>query len=263
MKRLLFLFTLSAILLQSCIAPQDRHNQDHLLYATIWYQRSPEQKALYYQGFNIATRQLEEYVRKASAKPKAVVVDIDETMLDNSPFEVQEIIDNTEFNDKSWHEWCALAKAEALPGAVEFTKYCESIGVEVFYISNRKTDESASTLKNLDSLGFAYARPENLYLKENESSKASRMRRVSDKFDIVMLIGDNLNDFSEVFEERGDDWGISLVEQYRNEFGSRYIILPNPMYGAWEKSIYKSNGVSDMKKEKLRLMSLKGYNTRP
>jgi 5'-nucleotidase (lipoprotein e(P4) family) len=109
--------------------------------------------------------------------------------------------------------------------------------VTLFYVSNRKTNELDATIKNLDSLGFAFAKPEYFLLKESESSKKARREKISEKYDIVMLVGDNLCDFSEAFESRGDDWGVSLVEQYKNEFGKRYIILPNPMYGDWERAL--------------------------
>ncbi len=261
MKRLLVIASIIAVvLLFVCFSfTNNKVNQDHLIYATTWYQNSPENQALYYQGFNVAKMRLEQFAKVKSEKPKAVVVDIDETMLDNSPFQAQEIIDNKEFSSEFWNEWSQLGKAKALPGAKEFSKYCDSLGVALFYISNRKTNELGATLKNLDSLGFAFAKPEYFLLKENESSKKARREKISEKFDIVMLVGDNLNDFSEVFESRGDDWGKSIVKEYKNEFGNRFIILPNPMYGEWEKNIYKTRGLSPEQMYELRKQSAKGF----
>lgn len=234
-------------------------SQDHLLYATIWFQRSPEMKAIFYQGYNLATMRLAEFTKLKTAKPKAVVVDIDETMLDNSPFEAQQIIDNSGYTAERWRKWTSLAKANALPGAVEFTNFCDSLGVEVFYVSNRKVTEVDVTVKNLDSLGFSFARTENMLFKEEVSSKKSRRDKISEKFEIVLLIGDNLNDLSEVFENRGVDWGASVVEQNRKEFGNRFIMLPNPMYGNWENSIFKgSDSLSDYQKREARLKVIYG-----
>lgn len=260
MRKSILVIAIAAIALVGCQNKAKQEvNQDHLIYATLWYQNSPENQAMYYQGFNIAKMQLTKFTLVKSNKPKAVVVDIDETMLDNSPFQAQEIIDNKEFTSEFWNEWSQLGKAKALPGAKEFSKFCDSLGVTLFYISNRKTTELDATLKNLDSLGFAFAKPEYFLLKEDESSKKARREKVSEKFDIVMLIGDNLNDFSEVFESRGDDWGVSLVEQYKNEFGSRYIILPNPMYGEWEKNLYKTRDLTAEQKYELRKNGAKGF----
>jgi len=257
------LLVFSAILIASCARNEDSKmtisSQENLVNATIWFQRSPEMKALYYQGYNIARYKLNEFVKQKTAKPKAVVVDIDETMLDNSPFEAQEIIDNSGFTPESWKKWSAMAKAKALPGAVEFTHFCDSLGVEVIYISNRKIDEVDVTIKNLDSLGFSFARKENMIFRENVSSKKSRRDMISEKFEIVLLIGDNLNDLSEVFENRGLDWGTSVVEQNRKEFGNRFIVLPNPMYGDWEKNIFSSKDtLNQNQKRAARLKVISG-----
>lgn len=174
MKRLLIPFALVALLLQGCCNRQEpATNQDHLLYATIWFQSSPEAKALYYQGFNIAKMQVAEFTKQKGEKPQAVVVDIDETMLDNSPFQAQEVIEDRGFSSDFWFEWTKLGRAKAVPGAVEFSKYCQSLGIEIIYISNRKLNETEATLRNLDSLGFAYAIPQNLLFKDKESSKKS------------------------------------------------------------------------------------------
>lgn len=260
MKNLFTTFALIALMLQGCNCKQEpEFNHDYLAYATIWFQKSPEAKALYYQGFNVAKMQVAEFAKQKGDKPQVVVVDIDETMLDNSPFQAQEVIENRDFSSDFWFDWTKLGRASAVPGAVEFSKYCESLGIEIMYISNRKTNELEATLHNLDSLGFAYARQQNMYFKETESSKKARRQKVSENYDIIMLIGDNLNDFSEVFENRGDDWGVALVNQYSEEFGRRFIILPNPMYGEWEQSMYKSYSKTPAEKQQIRLNTLDGF----
>lgn len=257
----LLLAAFTFLLLSSCKTNSEKEsfNQDHLIYATIWYHNSPEMKALYYQGFNIAGERLKQIIKTKTAKPKAVVVDIDETMLNNSPFQAQEIIDNKEFSSEYWNEWSQLARAEATPGAVEFSKLCDSLGIPIFYISNRKVNEFDATLRNLDSLGFAYAKPEFIMLRENESSKKARREKVMENYEIVLLIGDNLNDFSEVFEDRSNNWGIPTVEEFKKEFGNRFIILPNPMYGAWEKNIYPYRGMQPAQLDSARRSVLKGF----
>jgi 5'-nucleotidase (lipoprotein e(P4) family) len=239
---------------------EGKQSQDHFLYATIWFQRSPEMQALYYQGYNMASLRLAEFVKQKTAKPKAVVVDIDETMLDNSPLEAQVIFNKAEFTPELWKKWSSMAKAKALPGAVEFSHFCDSLGVEVIYISNRKIDEVDVTVKNLDSLGFAFARKENMFFRDKVSSKRERRDKVSEKYEIVMLIGDNLNDLSEVFENRGVDWGKSVVEHNKKEFGNRFIMLPNPMYGEWEKNIFKaSDSLNWAQKNAARLRVIYGF----
>lgn len=259
--RIIYAVLAISISLSSCKPVQEEkiNNQDHLIYATIWYQNSPEMRALYYQGFNIAGERLRQLSKTKTSKPKAVIVDIDETMLNNVRFQAQEIIDNREFSGDFWNEWSQLGKAEALPGAVDFSKLCDSLGITLFYISNRKSNESEATLRNLDSLGFAFAKPEFLLLRDNESSKKARREKVMEKYEVVLLIGDNLNDFSEVFENRTENWGLPAVEAFKSEFGKRFVLLPNPMYGDWEKNIYPKRGMTPGQQDSARRSLLKGF----
>ena len=264
MKTARIILIIGVLFLASCARREEPKavvsSQENLANATIWFQRTPEMKALYYQCYNLAELRLASFVKQKTSKPQAVVVDIDETMLDNSPFEAQQILGSTGYTPEFWKKWTSLAKAKAVPGAVEFSHYCDSLGVAVIYISNRKTDELESTIKNLDSLGFAFAKKEYMFFKEDVSSKKTRRDKVSEKYEIVMLIGDNLNDLSEVFEKRGVDWGVGIVEQNKKEFGNRFILLPNPMYGDWEKNIYDPGyDQTPEQKRELRLKAIYGF----
>jgi len=264
MKTARIILIIGVLFLASCARREEPKavvsSQENLANATIWFQRTPEMKALYYQCYNLAELRLASFVKQKTSKPQAVVVDIDETMLDNSPFEAQQILGSTGYTPEFWEKWTSLAKAKAVPGAVEFSHYCDSLGVAVIYISNRKTDELESTIKNLDSLGFAFAKKEYMFFKEDVSSKKTRRDKVSEKYEIVMLIGDNLNDLSEVFEKRGVDWGVGIVEQNKKEFGNRFILLPNPMYGDWEKNIYDPGyDQTPEQKRELRLKAIYGF----
>lgn len=250
MKRLILAVIASTILLGcSNLVSDSKHNmeQENLTLATIWYQNSPEVKALYYQGFNIAKERVLEFKQTESVKPKAVVVDIDETMVDNSSFQGKMIKTGKPFTPEMWSEWVSLEKAEALPGAVEFSQFCKAEGVEVIYLSNRTLDELDATMRNMQKLGFAFINPENFYLKDETSKKENRREQVAEKFEIILLLGDNLNDFAEVFENRTNNWGVSVVDEQREQFGRRFIAFPNPMYGDWEKNIYNYERVENEK----------------
>jgi 5'-nucleotidase (lipoprotein e(P4) family) len=239
-------------------------SQDKLVMAVAWYQNSAEMAALYFQGFNMAGQRLDEAVaRNQAGKPLAVVVDIDETMLDNSPFETQ-IINNADFAT-GWKNWTTKASAKALPGALEFANYAKSKQVDIFYITNRDDSERAGTLKNLQNEGFPYATEDHLLTKSdlsattgNTSSKAGRRSKVAENHEIILLIGDNLNDFSEMFENRSSNDGKDAVANNRKLFGQKFIVLPNPMYGAWEKPLYDyREGLSDTEKTRLLKSKLK------
>ena len=243
MKRIFGIAVIACTLLLVASKPvgkdQEAAASDYLIQAVLWYQSSPEMQALYLQGFNMAKMNLASFVKDRKDKPQAVVVDIDETMLDNSPFEGRLIHTGKSFKPEIWKEWSDQAKAKAVPGAVDFTKFAKSLGVAVIYISNRDTSEMSSTLKNLNNVGFEFASKENMFFKTNESSKDARRRLVSEKYEIVMLIGDNLSDFNTVFDKRDGTSEFTRLNELKSQFGYRYIVLPNPTYGDWEKPITK------------------------
>jgi 5'-nucleotidase (lipoprotein e(P4) family) len=186
-----------------------------------------------------------------------VVLDIDETVLDNSPYQAWQVHENKPFNEQEWSRWVNLARAEPLPGAVEFTRYADSLGAEVFYISNRTVNEMGPTLVNMRKYGFADADSTHLLLKETVSSKIERRARIEKNYEILVLVGDNLADHSGIYETRGIGLGFSSVEADKDLFGTKYIILPNPMYGNWLSEIMKqSEGTTT--RDKLVKM-LKGF----
>ncbi|MDX9728115.1 MAG: 5'-nucleotidase, lipoprotein e(P4) family [Bacteroidales bacterium] len=216
-------------------------DQDHLILATLWFQKSAEMRALYYQCFRSAEIALAENMAWAGrTKPAAVVLDIDETLLDNSPFQGWQVLEKKEFNNDDWFRWVELAQAKPLPGAVEFTRYADSLGVEVFYVSNRTVQEMGPTIENMSAWGFVNADSTHMLLKETTSSKVERRAHIENEFEIILLVGDNLADLSGAYEKRGADFGFGTVDADRQLFGTKYIVLPNPMYGNWLNDLMRS-----------------------
>ncbi len=227
-------------------------DQDHLILATLWFQKSAEMRALYYQCFRSAEIALAENLAWAGrTKPGAVVLDIDETLLDNSPFQGWQVLEKKEFNNDDWLRWVELARARPLPGAVEFTRYADSLGVEVFYVSNRTVQEMGATIENMAALGFVNADSTHMLLKETASSKVERRALIEKDYEILLLVGDNLADHSGIYDKRGSDNGFAAVDADRRLFGTRYIVLPNPMYGAWLSELLKKTE-GQTEKDKLR-----------
>lgn len=217
-------------------------NQDPLILSVLWFQKSPEMLAMYYQCYNNATKSLVEKLKSPVAKmPKAVVMDIDETILDNSPVEAVQVIKNIPYSDSLWKRWTDAAIAEPLPGALEFVLFAKSQGVEVFYVSNRTNKDALnSTLTNLKNKGFPFADTLHLVLKTTTSFKEERRKSIAADYDILLFIGDNIGDFDSVFDNRDNDLGIGAVTQNKNKFGDSFIILPNPMYGPWINASIKN-----------------------
>jgi 5'-nucleotidase (lipoprotein e(P4) family) len=209
--------------------------------AVLWTQNSGERIALAYQAFALARIQLDKDLRTnhKSAKRRAVIVDIDETVLDNSRYQATQVKNHQSFSQETFTAWANREEATAIPGAVEFLKYAASKGVRVFYITNRIGVEREATAANLKKLGFPDVTDQTLMVKTDSSSKESRRLSVDAKYRIVLLMGDNLNDFAEVFEQsKTVESRMAAVEQNRDKFGARFIVLPNPMYGDWENAIY-------------------------
>ena len=210
-------------------------DQDHLIMSVLWFQKSAEMRALFLQGYNVASVRLKELAAlPGDGKPRAVVADLDETVLDNSPFEAWQISTGKGFTDENWKMWTDRAEALPLPGALDFFRLADSLGVEVFYVSNRSVDDAFdSTLQNLRKYGFPFADSAHLMLKTNTSSKVPRRSEIMATHDIILLLGDNLSDLDGLFESRGADYGFGTVDSLVNLFGNRYIVFPNPMYGSW------------------------------
>ncbi len=228
----------------------EKADNEHFLLATLFQQKAAEKRALSYQAFNMAKFMLDGEMRRAGLTKKlAVVVDIDETVLDNSPFQAKCILENTDY-PKYWDEWCELANAEPLAGSVEFLNYAKSKGVEVFYITNRKIKLFDATIKNLKEKDFPFADKEHLLMKTDKSDKEPRRNIVRKNHEIVLFMGDNLGDFIHVFNNKNIEERFSLTDSLRNEFGRKFILLPNPMYGSWVDELFESN--YDLSKEEMK-----------
>ena len=240
----------------SSVSAQNVDNE-HQVGGILWTQTSGEWKALAYQAFAIARLRLDQDLRANRNRRirRAVIVDVDETVLDNSPYQAMTVKTRTAYESKSWHGWCEKAEARAIPGAVEFLRYANSRGVRVFYVSNRRETEKQCTAQNLKNVGFPDVSDETVLVRVDVSSKQPRRDNIAKKHRVVLLIGDNLNDFAEVFEKsKTIETRLAATEQNKANFGTRFIVIPNVMYGAWEEAMYgdPSKLTEEQKAEKRR-----------
>ena len=224
------------------------------LNAVVWTQTSVEYEASALQAYRTASRQLDaaladpawtaaiEQTSGASQLPPAVVLDVDETVLDNSPFQARAVRDHTSYSEEAWNRWVAEARARAIPGAKEFTQYAAQKGVAVFYITNRMSEVEAPTRANLQSAGFPLDPKVDTVLSRGErpewaaSGKGPRRAYVAASHRILLLIGDDLGDFvvnaSGTVDERR-----TRTAPNSEWWGLRWIMLPNPTYGSWERAL--------------------------
>jgi 5'-nucleotidase (lipoprotein e(P4) family) len=264
MRSLIRQSSLALVLIAICSAAAfaQKPDNEYQVGAIIWTQTSAEKAALAYQAFSLARLRLDQDFRANRNRrvKRAVIVDVDETVLDNSFYQAQLVKEQKPFEAKTWTEWCNRAQAKALPGAVEFLRYANSRGVRVFYITNRRVAEKDGTARNLKALGFPDVSDDTLLVRTDGSSKEPRRLSVAAKYRIVLLMGDNLNDFAEVFEQsKTIDSRLSAAEQNQQQFGARFIVLPNPMYGAWEDAVYRDGRLTEEQKAEKRRAVLKGY----
>ncbi|WP_251977361.1 5'-nucleotidase, lipoprotein e(P4) family [Salinicola avicenniae] len=243
-------------------SPEAQTLSDELVMATVWMQSAGEYAALSHQAFHLARLNLDRALAASDrpAQPPAIIVDVDETVLDNTPYEAWLIDSGENYASDSWRAWVETASAEPMPGARAFLDDVAASGVEVFYVTNRKVEEQAATLRNLARVGFPNADAEHLLPRTARSDKTARRQRVAQSHWVILLMGDNLGDFSTGFDRETAQARRAAVNARAEAFGSRYIVLPNPTYGAWEGALYEGDfSVSDEAKSRARRAHLRRW----
>ncbi len=232
-----------------------------LLQPVLWQQTAAEYRALCYQAYNLAALRLQQLPRKTKRKKNlAIITDIDETLFDNSPFEAQLVKDNVPYSEACWKQWVDKSEAAAVPGAVDFFIKAKQEGIHIFYISNRDSASIGATLINLQQAQFPDADSAHLLFKMSTSSKENRRQQVMMKYNVVMLLGDNLADFSFVFEHKTIGGRFAETDKVKEEWGKKFIVLPNPMYGDWESAWYNYRyDIKEGQKQTILLGLLKGF----
>lgn len=234
-----------------------------LVMATMWMQVSGEYRALAHQAFNLAHLQFDKVKSTYQGDKKlAVVVDVDETVLDNSAYEAWLLGQDKGYSSETWNQWMAASQAIAIPGAVDFLNYVVQQGGDVFYITNRKEVGYEGTERNLKAAGFPQVDKAHLMLRTDTSNKEPRRQVVEKDHHIALLMGDNLNDFSKDFHVNSLEESYQAVENDKAKFGAEFIVLPNPTYGDWEGKVYKGNwGASPADKDAMRKEALRYWDT--
>lgn len=233
------------------------------LNAVAWTQTAVERDLIYRQAFRTAQEHLARALkdprwealpqgeRKTPVKglKNAVIVDVDETVLDNSPYQARLVRDGASFDEFTWAEWCREERARALPGALEFARHAQTLGVTVFYLSNRASDLRDATLSNLRKVGFPVDDQSDVFLglgtvvsacEQNGSEKGCRRELISRQYRVLMQVGDQLGDFVDV-QANTASGRRDAVAPYLGWIGERWFVLPNPTYGSWEPALFNNS----------------------
>ena len=233
------------------------------LNAVAWTQTAVEHDLIYREVFRDAGESLLRALRDpgwdalapgerghpAHGLVPAVIVDIDETVLDNSPYQARLVRDGRSYDESSWAEWCREKAARPLPGALEFTRLAAEHGATVFYLSNRAQDLDQVTLDNLRAAGFPVAAGEPVFLglgtavddcRQAGSDKGCRRRLVGRHHRVLLQLGDQLGDFVDVGANTPAGRRAAIAP-YIGWIGERWFVLPNPTYGAWEPALFDND----------------------
>ena len=284
--------------------------EEENLLAILWVQRSAEFRGLSYQAYNLAAmevdkavaqrREEEKALRKARAnthvasqqnalRPLAVVLDIDDTIICNAPFEVY-CLEHPEAKAdyKAWEQWIAQHN-ELLPGARDFIMHADQRGVQVFYVTGRGPQDKDITTRFLQKAGLPFTDETHLLMNDRSGSKMKHFAKLARRFDIICYLGDNAGDFpigafrdenkikylkttdnkntkdpnsshSGVNDAKQNEVKINrpmpldipamlkhdknktrnaIIDAHKKDFGTKFILLPNPMYGDWEYNLAK------------------------
>ena len=256
---IIYLFSITA-LLTGCATTQPEITNNNFN-STLWVQTAAEYEANAIQAYNSAESNIDVALRDKSwtatleqgsnysLKPPAIILDIDETVLDNSQYQAQLVLNDEQFSIQTWDNWIAMESAPAVPGAVDFINSMERLQVDVIYITNRECivrtnggpecPQKQDTIDNLLKVGIENVDPDHLFLKGEQpgwtSEKESRRKVVASNHRIIMLFGDNLGDFlPNVSGNITPELRADLVEEYSEHWGRKWFILSNPTYGSWD-----------------------------
>ena len=220
------------------------------VWALLYQQRAAEYKALCFQAYNLGRLRLDEALKHKGKKPLAVITDVDETVLDNSPYDAARAVKDKDFELAGWKAWTAKGIADTVPGAPSFFKYAASKGVTVFYVTNRDEDEREGTTKNLKLYNLPNADKAHIILKQTTSSKEARRQEILKKYNVVLYCGDNLPDFDSAYDNKPlQDSRNATTERLKKYFGNKYIVIPNSGYGDFENAFFGNQKLSGAQKD--------------
>ncbi len=236
---------------QAPIAANDNLN------ATLWTQTSVEFKANALVTYKLAEVMLDRALADKSWTaaleqagsyqdlPPAVILDVDETVLDNSAYQAWRVKEGVSFQPATWGAFVNTASSRPVPGSREFISYAASQGVTIFYVSNRNTEFEVATRKNLAAYGYPLDDTVDTVLLQRErqawgAKKGSRRAVVAETYRILLLIGDNFGDFVDAYKDTPEARQ-KLMDAHKSRWGTQWIVISNPTYGSWEAAPFGFN----------------------
>ena len=254
------LFLLNALITTETIVAKDsnkdvRDLKEQNIMSVLYQQTAAERLAGSLQTFRSAKQAIDNALTDPSwsalpgqdiqGKKPAIIVDVDETVLDNTAYEARMILDGTKYPE-GWVSWGKEASAAEVPGAKEFLNYAAAKGVTIFYITNRVVELKEATQNNLTKLGIPWDQTKETILMRGEnnwgSDKGSRRALVAQEYRVLLMAGDNLGDFVDAKDNNlSPQKRKAIVEEYADYWGEKWFMLQNIAYGDWEGALYDFN----------------------
>jgi len=249
---LLMLTVSLMMLLNGCNNQQARGDAHETLNAVLWTQTSTEYAATTMQAYQLATSNLDQALVESqwtaaleqqgdyADLPPAIILDLDQTVLDTSRYNARIILRHGSHAREHFADWCRQSTAPAIPGVKRFVDHAIKQGVAVIYVSARRKALRDCTSRNLQTLGLPLPTQERLLLNDGTpaTSKTRQRASIASQYRILLLVGDNMDDFMSD-SNTDSDTRRALVNEHAGRWGREWIILPNPMYGNWEASLYE------------------------
>lgn len=249
------------------------------LNAVTWIQNAEEYRLIAGQTYRAALVQLDRAIKTPGwdalvpseranppdGLPPAIIVDVDETVLDNSPYQARLVRDGTFYNEVTWDAWVREEKARPVPGAVEFAQAAEARGVTIFYVTNRAAHLNEATYRNLKAVGFPIESDAQFLglgfyvegCEQQGSEKGCRRQHVGRTHRVLMQFGDQIGDMVTI-EANNPAGRQAALEPYLGWFGERWWVLPNPTYGSWEPALF--NNAWDLPEAERRRLKLEAMD---
>lgn len=202
-----------------------------------YQQQSAEIMALQLQTYRLATaRFLQKVNNMPSPEKAAVVLDLDETVIDNTPLLVRDLQNCHDYTRwDTWGDWEKRGRPALIPGAKAFLEEVDRHRVAIYYVSDRTQANKKATLATLKALGLPQVSDQSVLL--DTAAKEARRRSIQKTHHIIMLFGDSLPDFAAQYKKpKAPQAQRQQVESDAAHFGDDWIVLPNAAYGAWTKA---------------------------
>lgn len=274
-------FSLGAVAaLAGDVLPEEnpRPEANDNLNAVLWDQTAVEAQAVMIQAYGLARLRFDEALSNNTVtadpsvqtgdfagKPPAVVLDVDDTVLNTSQYQAWTVRSGTYFTPETWTSYVNAKIDTAIPGAVEFTRYAASKGAKVFYVTNRTKEEEPATAERLKALGFPMGDNVDTLLTAKEmpdwgSAKSTRRAFIAKDYRLLLLVGDNLGDFTDAYKGSIEDRRKAFADTAQH-WGKDWIVLPNPTYGSWESAAYGHDFKAPPEEQRLKkLDALKAWS---